>query len=140
MSTVIVNTLTGTTTAGSISVTGEGNSTTTNLQQGLCKSWCNFDGQASGAAARDSFNVGSVTDHGTGQYTVNFATNMSNDDYCLTVSHSLNPHNNITHGTLYIYDESSQTTSGVRVHNCNNQGSSQTVDKNIVCVSIFGDQ
>ena len=39
MSTVIVNTLTGTTTAGSISVTGEGNSTTTNLQQGLCKHW-----------------------------------------------------------------------------------------------------
>ena len=39
-----------------------------------------------------------------------------------------------------VYDESSQTTSGVRVHNCNNQGSSQTVDKNIVCVSIFGDQ
>ena len=30
-----VNKLTGVTTAGSISVTGEGNSTTTNLQQGL---------------------------------------------------------------------------------------------------------
>ena len=39
MSTVKVNTLTGTTTAGSIAVTGEGNSTTTNLQQGLCKVW-----------------------------------------------------------------------------------------------------
>jgi hypothetical protein len=35
MSTIKTNTLTGTTTAGSISVTGEGNSTTTNLQQGL---------------------------------------------------------------------------------------------------------
>ena len=40
MSTVIVNTLTGTSTAGSISVTGEGGSTTTNLQQGLIKVWC----------------------------------------------------------------------------------------------------
>ena len=37
MSTAKVNTLTGTTTAGSIAVTGEGGSTTTNLQQGLCK-------------------------------------------------------------------------------------------------------
>ena len=34
MSTILVNTLTGTSTAGSIAVTGEGNSTTTNLQQG----------------------------------------------------------------------------------------------------------
>ena len=117
---------------------GSNASTTAQIEQGRAKVWVNFNGNSFGI--RDSFNVGSVTDHGTGQYTVNFATNMSNDDYCLTVSHSLNPHNNITHGTLYIYDESSQTTSGVRVHNCNNQGSSQTVDKNIVCVSIFGDQ
>ena len=117
---------------------GSNASTTAQIEQGRAKVWVNFNGNSFGI--RDSFNVGSVTDHGTGQYTVNFATNMSNDDYCLTVSHSLNPHNNITHGTLYIYDESSQTTSGVRVHNCNNQGSSQTVDKNLVCVSIFGDQ
>ncbi len=33
-----VDKFTGVTTAGSILVTGEGNSTTTNLQQGLCKS------------------------------------------------------------------------------------------------------
>ena len=41
-----VDTLTGVTTAGSIVVTGEGNSTTTNLQQGLAKAWCHFDGTA----------------------------------------------------------------------------------------------
>ena len=43
-STLKINTLTGVTTAGSIAVTGEGNSTTTNLQQGLCKVWVNFKG------------------------------------------------------------------------------------------------
>ena len=43
MSTLITNTFTGKTTAGSISVTGEGGSTTTNLQQGLCKHWVSFD-------------------------------------------------------------------------------------------------
>ena len=37
-----VNTLTGVSTAGSIAVTGEGNSTTTNLQQGLDKAWANI--------------------------------------------------------------------------------------------------
>ena len=45
MATLKTNTLTGTSTAGSIAVTGEGNSTTTNLQQGLCKAWCKFNGE-----------------------------------------------------------------------------------------------
>ena len=43
-STLKINTLTGVSTAGSIAVTGEGNSTTTNLQQGLCKMWIHFNG------------------------------------------------------------------------------------------------
>ena len=68
-----VNTLTGASTAGSIAVTGEGNSTTTNLQQGLCKCWVQFDGSASGAAAIDSFNLTSMTDGGTGDYTITMA-------------------------------------------------------------------
>ena len=37
-----VDKFTGVTTAGSILVTGEGNSTTTNLQQGLVKHWVNW--------------------------------------------------------------------------------------------------
>ena len=78
MSTVLVNTLTGTTTAGSISVTGEGNSTTTNLQQGLAKIWCNADQNGNRS---DSFNVGSVTDHGTGDVTFNYSNAMSNAVY-----------------------------------------------------------
>ena len=42
MSEILVNKLTGTSTAGSILVTGEGNSTTTNLQQGLAKAVVNL--------------------------------------------------------------------------------------------------
>ena len=55
-STLKINTLTGVSTAGSIAVTGEGNSTTTNLQQGLAKSWITFK-SASTFIERDSFNV-----------------------------------------------------------------------------------
>ena len=75
-----VNTFTGASTAGSIAVTGEGNSTTTNLQQGLCKGWCNFDGTGT-AAFRDTFNFASLTDQGTGQYDLNFTNNMANTSY-----------------------------------------------------------
>ena len=38
-----VDKFTGVTTAGSIDVTGEGNSTTTNLQQGLAKIGVNYE-------------------------------------------------------------------------------------------------
>ena len=80
-STLKINTLTGVTTAGSIAVTGEGNSTTTNLQQGLVKCWVNFDGTASNAAERDSFNLSSMTDSSTGNYVVNFSNNMGNGNF-----------------------------------------------------------
>ena len=79
MSTIKTNTLTGTTTAGSISVTGEGNSTTTNLQQGLAKSWCNADGTGT-AHIDDSLNTGSLTDGGTGIMTITFTNNMGNTE------------------------------------------------------------
>ena len=77
-STLKINTLTGVTTAGSIAVTGEGNSTTTNLQQGLNKAFINHN---AGSSIRDSFNVGSLTDSGTGDYKTNFTNSFSNNDY-----------------------------------------------------------
>ena len=73
-----VNTLTGVSTAGSIAVTGEGNSTTTNLQQGLAKAWVNYNGDTSGGAIHDSFNHASVTDSATGKFRTNFTNSMSN--------------------------------------------------------------
>ena len=82
MSTILVNTLTGTSTAGSIAVTGEGNSTTTNLQQGLAKVWVTK--AADGASMPDSFNVSSLDDDGTGDFGVNFSSAMNNSSYAIT--------------------------------------------------------
>ena len=83
MSTVIVNTLTGTTTAGSISVTGEGGSTTTNLQQGLAKAWTHFQGTST-AASVDGLNISSVDDDGTGDFGIHFTNDMGNATYAVT--------------------------------------------------------
>ncbi len=88
MATLKTNTLPGTSTAGSIAVTGEGNSTTTNLQQGLVKAWCKFNGEESSIANDDSFNVSGLTDHGTGQYTIAINNDMANDDYAHTCNGS----------------------------------------------------
>ena len=83
MATLKTNTLTGTSTAGSIAVTGEGNSTTTNLQQGLVKCWADFDGSGT-PALTDSFNSASITDNGTGDYTVSYTNNMASGNYVFT--------------------------------------------------------
>ena len=79
MSTLLLNTLTGKTSAGSIVVTGESGSATTNLQQGLAKGW--GESAANGASIADSFNVSSLTDTATGRQNWNFTTSMSSASY-----------------------------------------------------------
>ena len=81
MSTIKTNTLTGTTSAGSIVVTGEGGVTTTNLQQGLSKAWIHLTGSGT-PTAEDSLNNSSVTDGGTGLFTFNFPSVFGNIHYC----------------------------------------------------------
>ena len=73
-----VDKFTGVTTAGSIDVTGEGNSTTTNLQQGLAKAWFQA---SSNTTLSDSLNISSGTDNGTGDYSYALSNAFVNDDY-----------------------------------------------------------
>ena len=78
-----IDTLKGKTTAGSITVQGEG-SATTNLQQGLCKTRGNIDGDAGTAvlhSGSDTLNVGGITDVAQGRYTVTMTNNFANAFY-----------------------------------------------------------
>jgi len=75
ISTAQIDTVRGKTTAGSITVQGEGTNTT-NLQQGLIKAWMNLNGSGT-IALRDSFNVSGVVDNGGGNYTKSLTNNMS---------------------------------------------------------------
>ena len=50
---------------------------------GVAAAWVNFDGTGT-VAIRDSMNVASITDQGTGAYDANFSSNMANDDYVTT--------------------------------------------------------
>ena len=61
-------------------IKGEGTNTT-NLQQGLSKYWVNYNGQST-VSVRDSFNHASLTDRGTGDYTLGFTNNFASNDYC----------------------------------------------------------
>lgn len=51
----------------------------------LCRAWVNFNGTGT-VAIRASFNVSSITDNGTGDYTVNFTTAMSDANYSAIVT------------------------------------------------------
>ena len=88
-----VDTITGVATAGSIAITGEGNSTTTNLQQGLAKNWLAFDGTPSTPTARGSFNHSSLTDNTTGDFTNNFTSSLADVNYASMVLASHNSSN-----------------------------------------------
>lgn len=60
---------------------------TQNGMTGIAKAWVNFNGTGT-VAIRDSFNVSSITDNGTGDYTVNFTTALPNANYSTVVSYS----------------------------------------------------
>ena len=54
----------------------------------FCRAWVNFNGTGV-VAIRSSFNVSSITDNGTGDYTVNFTTALADANYTSIVSVSL---------------------------------------------------
>ena len=78
-------------TSGQVTIRGEGSATTTNLQQGLVKVWCKFQGDAGNIftdANFDNFNISGLTDNGTGDYTVNIDNALTNAKYsCCTTTH-----------------------------------------------------
>jgi hypothetical protein len=53
----------------------------------LCRAWVNFNGTGT-VAIRASFNVSSITDNGTGDYTVNFTNALPDANYSVSASGS----------------------------------------------------
>jgi hypothetical protein len=58
---------------------------TQNGMTGIAKAWVNFNGQGT-VAIRNSFNVSSITDNGTGDYTFNLTNAMPNANYVVVGS------------------------------------------------------
>jgi len=134
-----VDNLKGSTTGGSINVLGEGTSATTNLQQGLAKCWVNFNGTGT-IATRDSNNVSSLTDSGTGVCDTNFSNNFGNANYAynVTCANTSSPYVM----TFWITDVASATTSKVRsetLYVSNTSGAGANADSVLVSVAVHGD-
>jgi hypothetical protein len=112
---------------------------TQNGMTGIAKAWINFNGTGT-PAIRASFNVSSITDNGTGDYTINFTTAMPDANYsvvapCLSISVTalvqVYPFT-IAGGAV---NQSAPTASGFRFAT---QGSSGTAyDPQYVLIAVF---
>lgn len=98
------------------------------------RAWVNFNGTGT-VAIRASGNVSSITDNGTGDYTVNFTTAMSDANYCFTIGYR-GVANNDTDYTPALYTGSDPTTSAIRFVT-NNMSLGSLTDINTVCVAVF---
>ena len=69
------------TTSDSVKSGTEKSIDTSFIFNGSSKYWVNYDGSGT-VSVRDSFNHASLTDRGTGDYTLGFTNNFTNNDYC----------------------------------------------------------
>ena len=129
--------------AGSGTITGisagglpDGSITTADLNSAVpvAKAWVNFNGTGT-VAIRANYNVSSITDNGTGQYTVNFTTAMADTNFVAICTGS---GGTPTTGSNYnrTLEGSPNTTSSVR---CISYAPNNTAIVDIPCcfVAIF---
>jgi len=102
---------------------------------GLAKAWVNFSGTGT-VAIRASFNVSSITDNGTGDYTVNFTTALADANY--SVGGNVRYNTSTTAGTdmrFEIRSATAPTSSACRIVASNYTGT--LVDMDTVGVAVF---
>jgi hypothetical protein len=135
---IAIDKLKGASSAGSMLVVGEGGTNTTNLQQGLIKSWVNFE-QDGTHATRDSFNISGLTDEAAGKtHPISFTTNMSSVNYSGSMYSNAYVDSSLGHNSFnnaYAGGFGSRTTSG---HSIVSYGSA-AVDADMVQVASWGD-
>jgi hypothetical protein len=95
-----------------------------------CRAWVNFNGSGT-VAIRGSGNVSSITDNSTGNYTVNFATDMPDTNYSTVQGYSPASSN------CYVTRVSTLTVSSVRMGTYLNYANGAALDMSMVAVTVF---
>ena len=104
---------------------------TTYVTNGSAKAWVNFNGTGT-IAARDSLNVSSLTDSGTGIYGISFSTSFDADNYSHVAS-SLQQGGVTLDVTVSLSDQLAGSITVITV------GAGSTFDSGVVAASSFGD-
>ena len=100
---------------------------------GLAKAWVNFNGTGT-VAIRASFNVSSITDNGTGDYTLNFTTAMVDANYSIAGMVSTEGESSTEKSDIRIKQSIPPTTAAVVIQN---EGRFSLYDASFVNVAIF---
>jgi len=119
-------------------------SVTGNAPSYTCRAWVNFDGEGT-VSIRESGNVSSITDNGTGYYTVNFATAMPDNDYSVQVSGQetgneegysawISTKNGDNFNDVF---QSSSVEIETGTHHVGGVKNEELRDINIVCIAVF---
>jgi hypothetical protein len=108
--------------------------TTGNVEVYTCKAWVNFNGTGT-VAIRASGNVSSITDNGTGNYTVNFTTAMPDVNYApIATTSRKSPDNEAYPNTV---GTSRSPTTGSIIIYLRNPYASAAEDSDNVNVAVF---
>ena len=99
-----------------------------------CRAWVNFNGTGT-VAIRASGNVTSITDNGTGNYTINFTTAMTDANYSFS-GYCVNPASRaLIFGDVNTYAAGSLRINSAYVAGTN--GEATSVDATYVNINIF---
>lgn len=97
------------------------------------RAWVNFNGTGT-VAIRASVGVSSITDLGTGEYSMNFSPAMPDANYAAIVVGQQNDGGG-SNTTTQLLDGGAYSTTQCTVF-CQNSGGSN-IDSNIVCAAVF---
>ena len=103
------------------------------VAQGTARAWVNFNGTGT-VAIRASFNVSSITDNGTGDYTLNFTNAMVDANYTSIAAASSDGNDNTNQGTIVTATHGSASSCVVRSFS---PGAGSVVDIDSLAVAIF---
>ena len=107
-----------------------GSVTTDNVVEGSAKYWIDFNGSGT-IATRDSFNHSSLSDGGTGIYTISYTNGFSNANYCAVGGQEDNA------GTVAVPRQGTDLATGSTVVRTTNGSSGN--DTPYIHVALFGD-
>ena len=110
----------------------------TSNQRRVAKAWADIDGSQTAAnQIESSYNISSMTDHGSAQFSFNFATAMADADYSVVGGVGIDGGGASSVAALLIKDK---TTALVKMHAryVTGSGSSADYDYNIICMQVFG--
>lgn len=109
---------------------------TDTVVDGSAKAWVNFNGTGT-VAIRRSFNVSSITDNGTGDYTVNFTSAMADANYCVTLAKQNPAGTNVSDIGVFNYVSGSVNTQAPNVGGFRIMINQSNVDPAYVMCAIF---